>query len=59
LASFDQLVKIFVINGFAWDGKATASPGSSEFTLTLNAPATLWSSQSLQQQRATLTNHFL
>jgi hypothetical protein len=61
--SFSQLVKIFIINGFAWDGDSqlvsTDMNGSCEFLLSLGTPATLWGSHCLRQQRAPLTNQFL
>jgi hypothetical protein len=62
-SSFSQLVKIFVINGFAWDGASqlisTNPDGSCDFLLSLATPATLWGSQCLRQQRSPLTNQFL
>lgn len=64
-ASFSQLVKIFIINGFAWDGASqlvsSAQPdsGTCEFLLSLGTPATLWGGQCLRRQRAPLGNQFL
>jgi hypothetical protein len=62
-------VKLFLINGFAWDGStslATAgdinnpdSAAGAEFCLTLVAPATVWGGKALQQQKAPLQNDFL
>ena len=56
--ALDQLTKLFLINGFAWEGKVTISKPSSidrdatgaQFTFTLTAPANLWSGQALQLQ---------
>jgi hypothetical protein len=68
LESLSQLVKIFLINDFAWDGSASLvkaagdSPetaAGAEFCLTLVAPATVWGGKALQQQRAQLQNDFL
>jgi hypothetical protein len=68
LESLSQLVKVFLINDFAWGGSAslvTATGDSpetaagAEFCLTLVAPATVWGGKALQQQRAQLQNDFL
>ena len=55
LASLTQLVKLFLINGYAWEGKAFASkpaagPDASgaQFSIDLTAPANIWSGQALQ-----------
>jgi hypothetical protein len=60
-------VKLFLVNGFAWDGStALVTSGDSpetaagaEFCLTLVAPATVWGGKALQQQRTQLQNDFL
>merc|ERR1712157_373453 len=57
LAGLQQLVKIFLINGFAFDGSA-ASAGS-QFSLTLISPSTLWSGQVLKLRRAKPANDFI
>lgn len=61
-----QLVSLFLINGYAWDGSASIVQPSkgldaagAEFCLVLTAPATIWGGQALQQQRAKLVNDFL
>jgi hypothetical protein len=68
LESLSQLVKIFLVNDFAWDGNAslvTTADGSpettagAEFCLTLVSPATVWGGKALQQQRTQLQNDFL
>jgi len=70
LASLSQLVKLFLINGFAWDGSAAivSGPSSSssagtasgtEFCLKLVSPATIWGSKGLSLQRSPLLNDFL
>lgn len=71
LASFTQLVKLFIINGYAWDGSAAivsmptasldggAGAAGAEFCLTLVSPATIWSGLSLRAQRAELLNDYL
>lgn len=68
-ASLTQLVKLFVINGFAWNGSValvqptqswSSSTSSSTlqlattFCLTLESPATLWSAQSLVVQMSSV-----
>jgi hypothetical protein len=69
------LVKLFLINGYAWDGNASISKDGSnkagggdasgtQFTITLISPATIWSSQALQLRnksgfRGGLVNTFL
>lgn len=66
LQTFSQLVRLFLVNGFAWEGKAELVPskvggggdsGGGTFRLTLDNPATLWSSQCLA--REPLRNDFL
>ena len=62
--SLSQLVKLFLINGFAWEGKAQiankgAKEGQTTFLLSLNAPATLWSGSCLEKQKAAVRNDFL
>lgn len=63
LAAFSQLVKLFLINGFAWDGgvESMSSPSTQgfEFRLFLVSPATLWGTQSLIQQHSPLLNDYL
>ena len=70
-ATLSQLVKLFVINGFAWEGNvermqqqpklqsSTANGVAVTYCLTLQSPATLWGSQSLRVSRAPLRNDFL
>jgi len=64
-ASLAQLVKLFLVNGFAWEGNVqllqSAKDGSTgaTFCLTLESPATIWSAQSLKVGRAQLRNDFL
>lgn len=61
LQTFSQLINLFLINGFAWEGKAELvsekGDGSSTFRLMLQDPATLWSSQVLA--KAPLRSDFL
>ncbi|CAB9512814.1 expressed unknown protein [Seminavis robusta] len=63
-AALIQLVKLFLINGFAWEGRAKLLKDGGEgkpvsFLLSLEAPATLWSGQSLASQKTSLRNDFL
>ena len=55
LASIKQMVNLFIISGFAFDGTASISKvgkgsdaSGSEFTIVASSPATLWSGQSLK-----------
>jgi hypothetical protein len=74
-AALTQLVKLFLINGFAWDGTVDvtlkggiggdsvlggATTGTTAtFCLTLVSPASIWGHQSLQRQRSPLRNDYL
>ena len=61
LAAIKQLVNLFLVQGFAWDGNATMQTverGGATFTITFTSPATLWSGQSLQAKNAALSNDF-
>ena len=66
-ASLTQLVKLFIINGFAWNGSvalvqpkrsssssSSTLPTATTFCLTLESPATLWSAQSLMVQMSSV-----
>ena len=64
--SLTQLVKIFLINGFAWEGssqqlgaKSNKNSNTATFVLTLQGPATLWSANVLSKQKAAVRNDFL
>ena len=56
LASVKQMVNLFVINGFAYDGTASitkigkkeSDASGTEFSIVATSPATLWSGQSLK-----------
>ena len=74
-ASLTQIVKLFLINGFAWDGRVEITPSASfnqwnaaavvdgavdvTFCITLDSPASLWGNESLHRQRAMLTNDYM
>ena len=62
-AALEQLVKLFLLNGFAWDGNAAlvseSSDGKLQVCLTLTSPATIWGGQSLQNERKPLQNDYL
>merc|ERR1712071_274429 len=70
LSSIQQLMNLYLINGFAYSGKASIikmGPTSNnvnddvsgtEFQVTFASPATLWSGQSLQKQNACVVNDF-
>ena len=65
IASVKQLMNLFIINGFAWEGDVTTSTMGSgisasgiEMQVKLVSPATLWSSQSLRGQNALAVNDF-
>lgn len=67
LAALSQVVKLFLINGFAWDGKVSISkPGSSpsgasgiQFCIELISPANMWSGKALQLRRSYPVNDFV
>ncbi len=62
LAALQQLVNLFLISGFAFDGKVLLKKESSkgiEFEITLTAPATLWSGQALAAKRSYPVNDFV
>jgi hypothetical protein len=66
LSAFKQLVKLFLVNGFAWDGSAEIekrglglNASGTQFTITLVTPATLWSGKALQLRRANPINSFI
>jgi hypothetical protein len=67
LVALQQLVNLFVISGFAFDGKvvlkkepkSTDTGSGSQFEITFNAPANLWSGQALAAKKANPTNDFL
>ena len=66
LRAFKQLVMLFLVNGFAWDGNAEIEKrglgldaSGTQFTITLTTPATLWSGKALQLRRANPVNSFI
>ena len=62
LTALQQLVNLFLINGFAFDGKVNLRNESSkgiQFEITLTAPATLWSGQALAAKKANPANDFV
>jgi hypothetical protein len=67
LAALNQLVKLFLVNGFAWDGSASISTPSkspdrasgAQFCISLTSPATLWSGKALQLRRSDPDNAFI
>jgi hypothetical protein len=67
-SALSQLVKLFLLNGFAWDGrvevvlpkaKTTEDAAGTTFVLTLVSPASLWGNQCLHRQRSQLCNDYL
>lgn len=68
LAAVKQMVNLFVVSGFAFDGNATilkrngenaVGAAGTQFCITFTSPATLWSGQSLKaKSNAVLTNDF-
>ena len=62
LSSLTQLMKLFLVNGFAIDGKVELLSNDSsgtEFCITMTNPANLWSGQALKQSRANPSNSFI
>ncbi|KAL7524837.1 hypothetical protein ACHAXR_000737, partial [Thalassiosira sp. AJA248-18] len=68
LAAIKQMVNLFLVSGFAWDGNAVLlnndgiqsneDAAGAQFSITFTSPATLWSGQSLKAKKAILTNDF-
>lgn len=62
LAAIKQMVNLFTLSGFAWEGGASMVQGSSikdtQFSIIFTSPATLWSGQSLAAKKAVVTNDF-
>lgn len=67
LSSLQQLVNLFLINGYAFGGSVSIAsenmglPGATgtKFLISLNGPATLWGGKILQQEGAKLSNNFV
>jgi hypothetical protein len=67
LKSLQQLVNLFLVNGYAFNGKVELKKDGvdggvhgSQYIITLTAPANLWSGKSLQQlKNAKPTNDFI
>lgn len=67
LRAIQQLVNLFIISGFALDGKVVltkepksiSSGSGAQFEITLSAPATLWSGRALASKRADTVNDFV
>jgi hypothetical protein len=57
--SMKQLVKLFLVNGYAWDGSVSETRLNESFTISLKSPATLWSGQALQVRGAIPNNCFI
>ena len=63
LAVVKQMVNLFTLSGFAWEGGASmvqggASIKDTEFIIIFTSPATLWSGQSLVAKNSVLKNDF-
>lgn len=56
-AGLDQLVKLFLINGFAWDGRVERQ--STSYRLFLTSPATAYAGRVLSFERTCVRNDFL
>ena len=62
LMALTQLMKLFLLNGFAFDGKVTIvkqDSSGTEFCITLTNPANLWSGKALEERRAEPRNSFI
>lgn len=66
LMGLKQLVNLFLINGFAWDGSAKIESigegrdgSGTRFSIIFTTPATLWSGKALQFRRANPINSFI
>ncbi len=65
-AALQQLVNLFLVNGFAFDGNVRIKKeglngglSGAQFEMVLTSPATLWSGQALALKGANPTNNFL
>lgn len=68
LAAIKQMVNLFTVQGFAWEGGASIvddgkqqsnkDAAGTQFSITFTSPATLWSGQSLKAKKAVLMNDF-
>lgn len=67
LVGLKQLVNLFLVNGYAFNGSVSilsdsrdsTSAAGAKFLLSLNSPATIWSSKILQAEGAKVSNSFL
>ena len=63
LSAFNQMLKLFLINGFAYDADVIVTSSSSKkgtkYAITLISPATLWSGKSLQSRSSKVANDFV
>ena len=67
LVALKQLVNLFLVNGYAFNGSVSilsdsrdsTSAAGAKFLLSLNSPATIWSSKILQVEGAKVSNSFL
>ena len=62
LPAIRQIVTLFLINGYAYNGKVVEDNDSSsaaKFVIILTAPATLWGSKILQSEGDSLNNDFV
>lgn len=67
LKALQQLVNLFVISGFAFDGKVVLkkepksanNASGAQYEITLTAPANLWSGQALALKKANPVNDFV
>ena len=62
LASMKQLVNLFIINGFAWEGSVIVDKNKANqivISMTLSSPATYWSGQALKLRKTNTANDFL
>ena len=63
--ALQQLVNLFLIGGYAFgadvymEPSSTGSARGTKYTITLNAPATLWGGEVLQQEGAAVNNSFV
>ena len=67
VASIRQLLNLFLLNGYAFGGtvdiisnytRSAQNASGLKLLVTLNAPATLWSSRILQTEKAKVSNDF-
>lgn len=60
VAALQQLVNLFVLNGYAFGGSVSLGQTNPvQISISLTSPATIWSGQALIKERSAVSNSFL